>query len=66
MADLRRVYEIVWGTTLDPRNFHRKATSSEGFLQPLDRATARGAGRPAKLYRAGPAAWLTPPLMRPR
>src|SRR5436190_4929575 len=25
IADLRRVYEVVWGVPLDARNFHRKA-----------------------------------------
>jgi 8-oxo-dGTP diphosphatase len=65
VADLRRVYETVWGTELDPRNFHRKATGTDDFLVPLDRSTARGAGRPAQLYRAGTAEWLTPPLLRP-
>jgi 8-oxo-dGTP diphosphatase len=64
VSDLRQVYEIVWGTSLDPRNFHRKATGAEGFLEPLERSTAGGSGRPAQLYRAGKAEWLTPPLMR--
>ena len=64
VAQLRRVYEIVWGTTLDPRNFHRKATGTPGFLSPTGAATAGDRGRPAQLYRKGPAPLLYPPLLR--
>lgn len=64
VAELRRVYEIVWGTTLDPRNFHRKVTGTPGFLEPVGRTTARDGGRPAQLYRRGTAAGLHPPLLR--
>ncbi|MEO6414271.1 MAG: NUDIX domain-containing protein, partial [Pedococcus sp.] len=28
VAQLRRVYETVWGVTVDPRNFHRKVTGA--------------------------------------
>src|SRR6266581_2227064 len=55
VAELRRVYEIVWGTSLDPRNFHRKVTGAERFLIPTGASTARDGGRPARLYRRGPA-----------
>ena len=65
VGELRSVYEAVWGHELDPRNFHRKVMASEGFLVPLDRTTTRGGGRPARLYRAGPAEELSPPLARP-
>jgi 8-oxo-dGTP diphosphatase len=65
VAQLRRVYEIVWGTSLDPRNFHRKATGTPGFVVPAGTATAGDRGRPAQLYRAGPARHLHPPLLRP-
>jgi 8-oxo-dGTP diphosphatase len=65
IAQLRRVYEIVWGTTLDPRNFHRKVTGTTGFVVPAGTATAGDRGRPAQLYRAGPADQLYPPLLRP-
>jgi 8-oxo-dGTP diphosphatase len=64
VAQLRRVYEVVWGTTLDARNFHRKATSTPGFLSPTGSATAGDRGRPAQLYRQGPASLLYPPLLR--
>jgi 8-oxo-dGTP diphosphatase len=66
VADLRRVYEIVWGTALDPRNFHRKVTGAERFLVETGAVTASGGGRPAQLYRRGSAVLLHPPMLRPR
>jgi 8-oxo-dGTP diphosphatase len=63
--ELRRVYEVVWGTPLDPRNFHRKITGTAGFLEPTGHTTIRGGGRPAQLYRRGGLELLNPPLMRP-
>ena len=76
IAQLRSVYEAVWGTRLDPRNFHRKATGTPGFLEDTGRMTAGDAGRPAALFRLAPEARstpgqptravLNPPLMRPR
>ncbi|WP_411734677.1 NUDIX hydrolase [Paeniglutamicibacter sp.] len=75
IAQLRAVYEAVWGTRLDPRNFHRKATGNPGFLEDTGRMTVGDAGRPAALFRlaaeARPSAGepvravLNPPLMRP-
>jgi 8-oxo-dGTP diphosphatase len=65
VAELRRVYEIVWGTPLDPRNFHRKVTGAEGFLVPTGQTTTRDGGRPARLYRRGDADSLHPPMLRP-
>jgi 8-oxo-dGTP diphosphatase len=65
IAQLRRVYEIVWGTSLDPRNFHRKATTTAGFVVDTGTSTAGERGRPARLYRKGSAAVLHPPLLRP-
>jgi 8-oxo-dGTP diphosphatase len=64
VAELRRVYEIVWGRPLDPRNFHRKVTKTEGFLIPAGQTTTRDGGRPAMLYRRGPAELLHPPMLR--
>lgn len=65
VADLRAVYEAVWGTPLDPRNFHRKVTRTDGFVEPTGRLV-RGAdgGRPAQVYRPGHLAQLNPPLTR--
>jgi|SRR5579875_1635258 len=64
VSELRHVYEVVWGTTLDPRNFHRKVTKTDGFLAPTGETTTRDGGRPAQLYRTGRAVQLHPPLMR--
>lgn len=64
VADLRQVYEIVWGASLDPRNFHRKVTRTPDFLVPLKR-TRTDVGRPAELFRRGKAAQLYPPMLRP-
>lgn len=64
VTDLRQVYEAVWGTELDPRNFHRKVTKTEGFLIPTGATVQRGRGRPAELYLPGPAILLMPPLLR--
>jgi 8-oxo-dGTP diphosphatase len=66
VAELRRVYEIVWGTALDPRNFHRKVTGAERFLVETGEVTSSGGGRPAALYRRGSAVLLHPPMLRPR
>ncbi|MHA7271369.1 NUDIX hydrolase [Arthrobacter sp. HLT1-20] len=76
IAQLRAVYEAVWGTRLDPRNFHRKATGTPGFLEETGHMFTGDAGRPAALFRLAPAARssagqstravLNPPLMRPR
>ena len=64
VAELRHVYEVVWGARLDPRNFHRKVTGSPGFLAPTGRRTTRNGGRPAQLYRRGDATLLNPPITR--
>ena len=64
IGELRRVYETVWGTTLDPRNFHRKASKTPGFLVPTGGTTTRDGGRPAQLYRRGTLEVLNPPLAR--
>ena len=67
VADLRRVYEAVWSTALDPRNFHRKVTGTPGFLEPVGRPAPVGpeGGRPAALFRRGSATTLHPAMLRP-
>ena len=64
IAELRRVYEAVWGTALDPRNFHRKVTGTPGFVVETGRTTTRDGGRPAQLYRRGEAVLLHPAMLR--
>lgn len=67
VGELRRVYEAVWGRPLDPRNFHRKVTGTDGFLLPLGTPAPVGpeGGRPAALFRRGPATTLHPAMLRP-
>lgn len=64
IAELRRVYEIVWGTRLDPANFHRKVRSVDGFVEATGERISEGRGRPAELFRAGAATAMHPPLAR--
>lgn len=64
IAELRRVYEAVWGKPLDPRNFHRKVTGTAGFVVETGGTTTRDGGRPARLYRRGDAKLLHPAMLR--
>jgi 8-oxo-dGTP diphosphatase len=64
VSELRHVYETVWGYKLDPRNFHRKVTSVDGFLVATGERTARDGGRPAALYCRGSAQLMHPPILR--
>jgi len=65
VTQLRHVYEAVWRRSLDPRNFHRKVTGAENFIEPTGETAIRDRGRPAQLYRRGTATLLHPPLLRP-
>ena len=55
LAELRAVYEEVWGVELDPANFRRSVVAEEGWVIPTGRRAQPGAagGKPAELYRAG-------------
>ncbi|OLT10916.1 NUDIX hydrolase [Pseudonocardia sp. CNS-139] len=64
ISQLRRVYEAVWGTLPDPRNFSRKVTTTPGFLVPTGERLNAGRGRPGQLFRRGPATSLHPPMLR--
>jgi 8-oxo-dGTP diphosphatase len=64
VSDLRQVYEVVWDQPVDPRNFSRKVMQTRGFLEPTGGKRYPDVGRPAALYRRGPAGMLSPPLMR--
>ena len=50
ISDLRRVYEIVWDTELEPGNFQRKVRKVPGWLQPTGSYDEGGTGRPAELF----------------
>jgi 8-oxo-dGTP diphosphatase len=62
LADLRRVYETVWGVPLHAANFRRKVLSTPGFVVPT--GEVRGRGR-AELYRRGGVTGLHPAILRP-
>ncbi len=66
IADVRGVYEAVWGEQLDTANFRRKVTTTPGFVVPTDERSTSGpgGGRPARLYRRGAAATLHPAMLR--
>lgn len=64
VADLRHVYEAVWGIALDPSNFRRKVTRAADFIVPTGEFRSPEIGRPAPLYRRGSAQVLFPPLLR--
>ncbi|RSM56788.1 NUDIX hydrolase [Actinoplanes sp. ATCC 53533] len=64
LAELKRVYEAVWGVRLDPRNFYRKVQSADGFVVAAGSARAADSGRLARLFRAGPSKVLYPPMVR--
>ena len=55
LAELRAVYEAVWGVHLDGANFRRSVVAEEGWVIPTGRRARPGAsgGKPAELYRAG-------------
>jgi 8-oxo-dGTP diphosphatase len=65
ITELQQVYETVWGVSLDPRNFYRKIQGTPGFIVPDGPAKRASAGRPARLFRAGPGTVLCPPMTRP-
>jgi 8-oxo-dGTP diphosphatase len=55
LAELRAVYEAVWGVRLDAANFRRSVLTEDGWVIPTGRRARPGAtgGKPAELYRAG-------------
>ncbi len=55
MAELRTVYEAIWGVQLDAANFRRSIVAEDGWVIPTGRRRAAGSagGRPAELFKAG-------------
>jgi 8-oxo-dGTP diphosphatase len=64
VAELRRVYEAVWGVPLHPANFRRKVLATPGFVVATGEEAPTGRGW-AQLYRRGGSARLHPALLRP-
>ena len=54
LAELRAVYEAVWGVHLDGANFRRSVTAEDGWVIPTGRRARSGStgGKPAELFRA--------------
>jgi 8-oxo-dGTP diphosphatase len=55
LAELRTVYEELWGVELDAANFRRSMLAEEGWVVPTGPRPRPGSegGKPAELYRAG-------------
>jgi len=66
VADLRQVYEAVWGRPLDAGNFQRKVTTTQGLLRDTGELSSGGRGRPAALFTAGGGTEIWPPMSRDR
>jgi 8-oxo-dGTP diphosphatase len=66
MAELRAVYEAIWGVQLDAANFRRSVGAEDGWVIPTGRRARPGpeGGRPAELYRAGRAWRHGAPIQR--
>jgi len=72
ISELKSVYEELWEEEIDAPNFRRQlfveAPSPASYVAPTGerRPSSPKGGRPAELYRAGPAWKTEPPLRRPR
>lgn len=67
LKELRDVYEIVWGQSLDPGNFRRKVLSTPRFVLQTGKRAQPGpaGGKPPDLFRKRKLTFLDPPLRRP-
>lgn len=68
LAELRTVYEAVWGVELDGANFRRSVVGEDGWVVATGRRAPSGpaGGKPAELFRAGRAWRDGGPIRRPR
>jgi len=69
IPELRRVYEATWAATseeMDASNFRRKVLAVDDWLVEAEGTADSTGGRPARLYVAGGATRIVPPLERPR
>jgi 8-oxo-dGTP diphosphatase len=66
MAELRAVYEGIWGVHLDGANFRRTVIAESGWVIPTGRRARSGSngGKPAELFRAGRMWKLGGPIRR--
>jgi 8-oxo-dGTP diphosphatase len=66
MAELRAVYEGIWGVHLDGANFRRTVIAEDGWVIPTGRRARPGSsgGKPAELFRAGRMWKLGGPIRR--
>lgn len=65
ISQLRRVFETVWNTRLDPGNFQRNVQKRAAFNRQLRISPPAGRGRPAALWSVGDQTGLAAPLERP-
>ena len=67
LAELRAVYEALWGVRLDGANFRRSVVSEPGWVIPTGRRAPSGShgGKPAELFRAGRTWSHGGPIKRP-
>jgi 8-oxo-dGTP diphosphatase len=68
LAELRAVYEAVWGVEIDGANFRRSIVADDGWVIATGRMASSGpaGGKPAELFRAGRAWKHGGPIKRPR
>lgn len=66
LADLRRVYEAVWGEKLHAGNFRRKILSSQNLVETCGEKgeSSFSGGKRAQLYKKGTATMLQPAMLR--
>ena len=67
IAELRAVYEGIWGVHLDGANFRRTVVAAIGWVIPTGRRARPGSsgGKPPELYRAGRMWKLGGPIRQP-
>lgn len=49
LAQLREVYEAIWGMTIDPGNFAKRIGRVDGFIEPIDASSSSIPASPAAL-----------------
>jgi 8-oxo-dGTP diphosphatase len=68
LAELRSVYEAVWGVHLDGANFRRSVIAEDGWVIATGERARSGSagGKPPELFRAGAAWQYGGPIRRPQ